>query len=127
MRKIAIAIWILASLLVAGCSSSSSPAAVAKDFYTLVAEGKVNDAFALLDEDAQKFLKEKAGGVAMLTAKTQEMQKNGGLKGVEVLSEKVTGDTAEVELALVYGNGEKGTRKDQLVKKDGAWRMALSK
>ena len=127
MRKIAIAIWILVSLLLGGCGSSSSPADIAKDFYTLVAEGKVNDAFALVDEDAQKFAQQLGGGANVLSQRTQSMKKKGGLKAIKVVKEEVTGDTAEVELELEFGNGEKSTRKDKFIKKDGEWRMTLSK
>lgn len=126
MKKASIIISFVLSLMAFGCSLSSSPGDVAKEFYTLLGEGKVNDAFELLSTDTQVFLK-KMGGVAILSDKTKSISGKGGVKSIEVKSEEVMGDTAEVSTEVTYGNGATDTHKDNLVKEDGKWRLTFSK
>ena len=49
----------------------------------------------------------------------------GGVKEVEVLSEKISedGQTATVELMLTYGNGKTEKQKEKMVMTEEGWRM----
>lgn len=65
-------------------------------------------------------MKEKAG---------KELEKKGGLKSFEVLSEEIAedGNSAVVKFKQVYGNGEESEDEQKMVKVDGKWLMDIGK
>jgi len=65
-------------------------------------------------------MKEKAG---------KELEKKGGLKSFEVLSEEIAedGNSAVVKFKQVFGNGEESEDEQKMVKVDGKWLMDIGK
>ena len=59
----------------------------------------------------------------------KELEKKGGLKSFEVLSEEIAedGNSAVVKFKQVYGNGEESEDEQKMVKVDGKWLMDIGK
>jgi len=120
----------LAMVLVAlvACNSiSNSPADTGKQFYTLIINGKVNDAYGMISKSGQKMLENYAGGAAALSTKTKQAEENGGMKEIQVVSEEVKGDTAVVNLKIIFNSGNPIVNTLDLIKEDGKWKIAINK
>ncbi|HEY7913571.1 MAG TPA: DUF4878 domain-containing protein, partial [Blastocatellia bacterium] len=55
----------------------------------------------------------------------KQFQEKGGIDGVDVLDEQITGDTAKVTATTRYGNGQSATEIIDLVLEDGSWKIVL--
>ena len=127
MKKILTMMWVLVYLSIVACSSFESPSTVVKDFYTYAEAGKVNDAYKLVTDEGKEMLKKYGGGVSAISSITDKIKKKGGIKTIEILSEKITGDTANVSFRLTYGDGTIMEDNEKLIKEQGAWRITISK
>ena len=72
----------------------------------------------LSDAEAQKIK-------ALLMAADEEYKKKGGIKNVEILSEKLNDDgtSGKVEFKVIYGNGDEDNQSYNLKKTDGDWKL----
>ena len=117
--------WLLGMLLlclsIVGCSSSNSPSGVVKDFYKYTADGKTNEAVALVTGKGQGLV------AAFLPALTEDIKEKGGIKSIDIIKEEISGDTATVTLVLKFGNGSTKEDSSELIKQDGKWKMHVSK
>lgn len=78
--------------------------------------------------DEQRKEKKRAQLLAIIKDKgTHEYEKKGGVKSIEIISERVweDGENATVEFKQTYGNGEEIIEKQKMVKKDGKWLIDL--
>ncbi len=78
--------------------------------------------------DEQRKEKKRAQLLAIIKDKgTHEYEKKGGVKSIEIISERVSkdGENATVEFKQTYGNGEEIIEKQKMVKKDGKWLIDL--
>ncbi len=55
----------------------------------------------------------------------KQFASKGGIDGVDVLDEQITGDTAKVTATTRYGNGQSATEVIDLVLEDGSWKIVL--
>ena len=126
---------ILMSLLIAGLmlistscgtSSSASPGDIAKKLWTDLEKGNFDAIISAqdmggkeMDDDTEKKMN------ALLAAAKQEIEKKGGIKSIEVVKEEIdeAGEKADVELKIIYGNGEEDNEDASLVKVDGKWKF----
>lgn len=127
MKLIAITIFIVSFFCINACGSFDSPASVVEKFYSYAEAGKVNDAHELLTKDGKEMLKKYGGGVSLLSGFTTKIKEKGGIKSIKIKNEQITGDTAKVSIELNFGNGTKKEDIEELVKEEGAWRIAVSK
>lgn len=127
MKKFIATFMALLVLSITACSSFDSPSTVVKHFYEYVAAGKVNDAYELIAKDGKLMLQKYGGGVSALSDSTQKLKGKGGLESIKIKSEEITGDTAEVEFSLTYGNGTTKNDNEKLVKENGSWKITVSK
>ncbi len=105
--------------------SGGSPSGTVEEFYERVEAGKLDGALELLSNQARSQVtndKMKQG----LQEATRQIDSKGGIKKIKVIEEKVIGETAEVNLKIIYGNGTKETDQSSLIKEDGKWRIQPS-
>ncbi len=97
-------IVLITVLMLSGCGlGSSGPSQVAKDFFLAVEKGEIDKAENLLSKEA----KARFGGELKdyLRKLTQSLQEQGGIKSIEIVEEKVTGEIATVEMKVVIAHG----------------------
>ncbi|WP_288911057.1 DUF4878 domain-containing protein [uncultured Bacteroides sp.] len=78
--------------------------------------------------DKQRKEKKRTQLLAIIKDKvTREYERKGGVKSIEIISERVweDGENATVEFKQTYGNGEEIIEKQKMVKKDGKWLIDL--
>ncbi len=133
MKKLLLLVSAIALTLFTACGGggAKTPSEKAIEMMGYIQDGDYTAYVDNLYADKGKELKaeEKAEFVSMLEAKgTQLQEKEGGIKGCEVLEEKISedGNSATVKMKVLYGNGgdEKSTLK--MVKgEDGQWLCKL--
>jgi hypothetical protein len=123
-RKLSLVV--IGALLLVACSGGG-PGATVKQFFTLVEDGKVNDAMELMAPGIKDMMQAMGGGGAVFGEGTKEIKDKGGIKKINILKEEVTGDLAEVEVEIEYGDGSSETETMQLTKVDGKWRISPDK
>ncbi len=125
---------VAAVLMMAACSSDSTPSGALKTYMS-----------ALQDRDYEKFTEginvsgkatpeeqkaARATFAALLSEKGgKELDKNGGLKGFEILSEEIAedGKSAIVKFKQIYNDGTEKEDEQKMVEVDGKWLMDISK
>lgn len=122
-------IWISLIVMVAmlgilGCGKK--PASVVESFYTLVGQGKVNDAFGLLSKESSAMLSAFGGSTALMD-ESKKIQQRKGIKKFEVISEEIHGDTAQIKFKITFGDGSSKEGVEKLMKTDDGWRIVMSK
>lgn len=133
MKNVIYLSLLMLCVLFASCSSKT-PGAVAKKYMEYVKDGDY-DKFAdgiMYNETATKedIEQSKTMIVALLKEKaSKEIDKKGGIKEIEVVSEKVSedGNSADVVLKTIYGNGSSEESDCKMVLKDGVWKMDIKK
>lgn len=114
-------------MAVAGCGMfDSSPASVVKKFNQLVQDGEINAAMKMMSGRAIRTLGEDKMRRA-LEASTKEIKKKGGVKELKITKEEITGDLAEVEGTVIYGNGSTSNDIAKLIKENNEWKIDLKK
>ncbi|GHU69430.1 hypothetical protein FACS189413_08340 [Bacteroidia bacterium] len=123
-------------MLAVSCGSGgggNSPSAISKSIYSQVQKGNYEKAFEIMadnidnnkenvtTEERSQFVK----GFAEMAK--QQAKETGGVKSFEIVKEEIAedGNSATVDVKLVYGNGKDGTEIHKYVKKDGVWKFKL--
>ena len=127
MKIIGATLLALLALSAGGCSFFDTPSAVVKKFYERVEAGKVNDAYELITLEGKAMLRSFGGPVNALSSMTKKIKAKGGIKSINIQSEEVTGDMAEVVFSLAFGDGTMENNSDKLIKEEGAWKIAIRK
>ena len=114
----------LAGLLVAfslAACSSSKPEDVIKNYYENVNKGNIQALIESVNPDTLANTPQaKSALTSIATEAIASTAKKGGAV-VEIVSATVTGDVAEVEANVRYGDGAKNSFKTKLLKVDGKW------
>lgn len=127
MKKLFAVLAVSLFLGLIGCNAFDSPSNVVKKFHKYAAEGKVNDAYDLFSKDGKRLLDQWAGGASFLTKETDKIRNKGGIKTIEIIKEATTGDIATIEYQITFGNGTTEKHKENLIKEEGKWRIAVKK
>lgn len=124
---------VLCSIFFASCSSKS-PGDVAKKYMEYVKTGdyeKFADGIMYKEGASKESIEQgKAMIVALLKEKAvKELEKKGGIKDIEVVSETVAqdGKTADVVLKTTYGNGNTEESDCKMVLQNDVWKMDIRK
>ena len=115
-------LFVMAGLFIVGCGAAG-PADAVENFYYHVEAGEVEAAADLFSDQITALIprdKLKTG----LAEQTREMKEKGGIASFEVLSEEITGEVADVQIRVEYGNGESEEQEIQLTLIDGEWKLA---
>ncbi|MDY0104292.1 MAG: DUF4878 domain-containing protein [Lentimicrobium sp.] len=114
----------------ASCGGGAkSPADVSKSFVEKIEKGDVSAAVKMLD-GADKATEEEIQKMeAFLGEGSKEVASKGGIKSIDVLSETISDDgmEADVDLKVIYGNGEEDESTTKLKKIDGNWKISMGK
>lgn len=113
-----------AALALAACSSG--PDATVEEFYAHVAEGRTEQARALMSRDVTNLLGDEKLDTA-LRAETRRIQECGGIANVEV--ELGEGESVRIGTATITYQGECAQRQEdvRVVKEDGDWKLGIAK
>lgn len=123
---------LVAVLAMVSCSSDS-PGSALKDYVTAMNNGdyeKFVEGIDFSKVEPEQLDETRQGYVALLKEKGgKELEKKGGLKSFEVISEEIAedGNSAIVKMKQVYGNGEEEEGEQKMVKVDGKWLMDIGK
>ncbi|MFI3332894.1 MAG: DUF4878 domain-containing protein [Rikenellaceae bacterium] len=114
------------------CSSSSStPSAVVESFAECMKSGDYETLSDLIYSDgSEESAQMKAAIVSVFKEKGAESIKDmGGIKSYQVVDEEISedGQSAEVTLSVVYGNGETNEDTYDTMLKDDKWYLEISK
>lgn len=119
------------ALVFAACSSPGTPGEALKGYVEDFYAGNPEAVYDNLDytgaspEDVER-TKQMFAGMWDEKVKPQ-LEKMGGLKSVEILSEQVAddGNSAVVKMRLTFGNGEVEEEEQKLVLVDGKWLLSI--
>ena len=133
MKKVIYLSLVMIGLLFAACSSNT-PGGMAKKYMEYVKDGeyeKFADGIAI-KEGATK--EEIESGKTMIAALLKEkaakiFEKKGGIKEIEVVSETISddGQSADVVLKSIYGDGSSEESNCKMLMQDGKWKMNMQK
>lgn len=135
MKKFINCIVIVASaLFFAACSGGNSPKGVAEEAVKCIQNGDYEGYVNLIymeEKEGMDIEEQKKAVVGMIQSKASTtLAKKGGITSYEILSETVADDgkTANVEMKIVYGNGDEKQEDMKMRKTDsGDWRIDAGK
>lgn len=125
-RRLAICAACVCVIFALACAGGNSPSSAVKSFYRAIGEGRTDDALGLLSERTVSMIgKEKLR--TGLQKSTRDALDKGGIADVEIASEQVASEIANVTAVVKYGNGTATTEKIKLVKEGAGWRLQPDK
>lgn len=135
MKRFINCIVIAASaLFFAACSGGNSPKGVAEKAVKCIQNGDYEGYVNLIymeEKEGMDIEEQKKAVVGMIQSKASTtLAKKGGITSYEILSETVADDgkTANVEMKIVYGNGDEKQEDMKMRKTDsGDWRIDAGK
>jgi hypothetical protein len=92
----------------------------AKDYDKAMSMFSFEEGEELSEADMQKIK-------ALLMAESEEYEKKGGLKDIEIVNETVDSDgtSGEVDFKIIYGNGDEDKRNYDTKKVNGKWKLEM--
>ncbi|MBQ5853307.1 MAG: DUF4878 domain-containing protein, partial [Rikenellaceae bacterium] len=111
----------------------ATPSDAAVEYYQYVANGDYEafaDAIHFDTTDPEEIAEGKAMVVSLYKEKAApQMEAKSGVKSVEATGETISedGNTANVQLKVIYGDGSEKTEDVKLVKVDNKWLLAFDK
>lgn len=133
MKKLFISMFVaVVAFTLWSCGPANTPSAVAEEACKCVQNEDYEGYVELMDlKETKNQESEKQQFVAMLREKgTKTMEKKQGIKSYKVESEEISedGNSATVNMKVVYGDGSEDTSKIKLVKNDkGEWKISFGK
>lgn len=122
---------IFCSFLLAGCGNSNPEEKVVIDYYTAIANGKTDDALALIDFSTAKpneigIIKEKLRAF-MDEMKERTFDSKGGLKSIEITNKEFSDDKKTVNISYIihFNDGSQKADNITLVNIDGKWKIRV--
>lgn len=134
MKKFFSLLAVAVAMFMVACSTApATPSDAAVGYYQCVADGDY-EAFANAihydTTDPEEIAEGKAMIISLYKEKAApEIEKKGGVKSVEATGETISedGNTANVQLKIVYGDGSEKTEDVKMVKVDDKWLLAFDK
>jgi hypothetical protein len=126
MKAKSVVLVLALCLVTAGCGFlNMGPEATVKKFYKAVENGDIDDAIDLLSNKMKTVGKDKLrAGLAELT---RDMKSKGGVKNLEIVKMNVTGDVADGQIKIEFGDGSSKTDTVKLIKEEGKWKLDADK
>ena len=113
----------------AGCSSGpdDGPDAVVRQFYDHLNDGAYDRALALYSAEAKAALvdPEAADSRELFAEWAQIETKEGKVDEVRVIDQSAEESSATIEFEVVYSDGSRASRKVELTRVDGGWKLGL--
>lgn len=134
MKKFFSLLAVAVAMFMVSCAGApATPSDAAVEYYQYVANGDY-EAFANAihydTTDPEEIAEGKAMIISLYKEKaTPQMEQKGGVKSVEATSETISedGNTANVQLKVVYGDGSEKNEDIKLVKIEDKWMLAFDK
>jgi hypothetical protein len=105
-----------------GCGLFGGPAKATKDFYYALESGQLEDAMHMVSKQTKSSMGEqKLRGV--LSELTRKIKEHGGIESIEITTEDITGEIADVVGTVRYENGTREDFNQKLFKEDGEWKI----
>lgn len=134
MKKLFTLFAVAVAMFMASCAGApATPSDAAVEYYQYVANGDYEafaDAIHFDTTDPEEIAEGKAMVVSLYKEKTApQMEAKSGVKSVEATGETISedGNTANVQLKVIYGDGSEKTEDVKLVKVDNKWLLAFDK
>lgn len=133
MKKLFCLFVMAAAMFVMLSCSGGGPGDALKEYVVAMQKGdyeKFAEGIDLSNTEPDQQQTVREGYASLLKEKgAKDMEKKGGIKSVEILSEDIASDgkTAVVKFKVVYGNGLEQTDEQKMVKTDGKWLMDVGK
>lgn len=134
MKKLFSIFAVAVAMFMVSCASApATPSDAAVEIYQYVADGNY-EAFADAINYNTTDPEELAEGKAMITSLYKEkaapqLESKGGIASIEAQGETISedGNSATVNLKIVYGNGSEENEDVKMVKVDEKWMLAFDK
>lgn len=134
MKKLFTLFAVAVAMFMVACSTApATPSDAAVEYYQYVANGDYEafaDAIHFDTTDPEEIAEGKAMVVSLYKEKAApQMEAKSGVKSVEATGETISedGNTANVQLKVIYGDGSEKTEDVKLVKVDNKWLLAFDK
>ena len=134
MKKLFTLFAVAVAMFMASCAGApATPSDAAVEYYQYVANGDYEafaDAIHFDTTDPEEIAEGKAMVVSLYKEKAApQMEAKSGVKSVEATGETISedGNTANVQLKVIYGDGSEKTEDVTLVKVDNKWLLAFDK
>jgi uncharacterized membrane protein YvbJ len=126
MKVTSVFLVVALCLVSAGCGLfSTGPEATVKKFYKAVENGEFDDAMNLMSNKVKSVGKDKLrAGLAQVT---REMKSKGGVKNLDIVKMDVTGEMADGQVKIEFGDGSSKSDSVKLIKEEGKWRIDADK
>ncbi|HXG91354.1 MAG TPA: DUF4878 domain-containing protein [Blastocatellia bacterium] len=106
-------------VVVASCSSAH-PGEAVRNYFRAIERGDVNAALNLISAKTSNDVKER---LRQSIPNAAGFKQTNGIKSVEIESENIKGDAADVNIKIVYGDGTESSRWFKLLKEGGEWKL----
>lgn len=132
MKKLFYLLAMVVTLFTFTACSGGGPGSALKEYVEAMQKGdyeKCVDGIALVNVEPDQQQSVRDSYVALMKKGAKNIERKGGIKNIEILSEEIAsdGNTAVVKLKLTYGNGKEETEEQKMVKTDGKWLMDVGK
>lgn len=134
MKKLFTLFAVAVAMFMASCAGApATPSDAAVEYYQYVANGDYEafaDAIHFDTTDPEEIAEGKAMVVSLYKEKAApQMEAKSGVKSVEATGETISedGNTANVQLKVIYGDGSEKTEDVKLVKVENKWLLAFDK
>ena len=134
MKKLFTLFAVAVAMFMASCAGApATPSDAAVEYYQYVANGDYEafaDAIHFDTTDPEEIAEGKAMVVSLYKEKAApQMEAKSGVKSVEATGETISedGNTANVQLKVIYGDGSEKAEDVKLVKVDNKWLLAFDK
>lgn len=134
MKKLFTLFAVAVAMFMASCAGApATPSDAAVEYYQYVANGDYEafaDAIHFDTTNPEEIAEGKAMVVSLYKEKAApQMEAKSGVKSVEATGETISedGNTANVQLKVIYGDGSEKTEDVKLVKVDNKWLLAFDK
>jgi Domain of unknown function (DUF4878) len=116
---------LMALLVLCSCNAhpfEDGPAKAVKEFYFNCNAGEYTKADAVLSSDAKAYLQGDLGiNSGGLRSVCEHTTRNFTVTAVDLKSQKIEDDTADVIVTVHYNDGSSSNESNSLVKENGAW------
>jgi hypothetical protein len=120
--KVKTLLLLATAVAVVACGFFGGPAKATKDFYYALEAGRIDEAVEMVSNQTKSAMGEqKLRGV--LGDVTRKIKERGGISSIEISSEEVTGEIADVAGTVTYENGTSERINQKLLKEKGDWKL----
>jgi outer membrane lipoprotein-sorting protein len=134
MKKLFTLFAVAVAMFMASCAGApATPSDAAVEYYQYVANGDYEafaDAIHFDTTDPEEIAEGKAMVVSLYKEKAApQMEAKSGVKSVEATGETISedGNTANVQLKVIYGDGSEKTEDAKMVKVEDKWLLSFDK